>query len=118
MKRSAAVNLGVVGALGVAFSGCGEEETVYCTDANQVVVENQFCGDDDDGGGSAFFLWYGGRVGNPSLSKGQRVPAGGETVSSLDKSTIRNKGGFGKSAGSGVGRTVSRGGFGGFGGGG
>jgi hypothetical protein len=117
-RCSAAVELGLVGVLAAALQGCGEEETVYCTDRDGVVVENRRCGDDRVGGSPFFFLWYGGGAGNPLLSRGQRVPAGGERVASTDKPAIQSRGGFGTSRAGGVGRSVSRGGFGGFSGGG
>ncbi|CAA9539390.1 MAG: hypothetical protein AVDCRST_MAG30-4577 [uncultured Solirubrobacteraceae bacterium] len=110
-RRSAAVKLALVPLLASAFTGCGgdDEETAYCVDENDVVVENRFCEDDRVSGG--FFLFYGG-IGGARL--GSRVPAGGDRVRASNKAEIARRGGFGGSSRpGGVGRSVSGSGSGG-----
>lgn len=104
MKRSKAVNLAVVPLLAAAFSACGttqKEETAYCVDKNDEVVENRSC----DGNNSGFFWFYGAG----GLNRGARVPAGGERINSTDRVAVAQRGGFGAtSSDSGVGRSTGR----------
>lgn len=104
MKRSRAVSLACVSALAAAFTGCGgEEDTAYCVDREDRVVDNDQCGDERRGGGLGYFWLFGGRGG---FVRGDRV-SGGERVSSLNKPELASRGGFGGSAGAGgVGRSV------------
>ena len=104
-KSSRAVRLGVVPLLAAAFlAGCGdeEEETAYCVDQNDEVVENRYCDDDDRG---AYFWYFGGG----SYIAGQRVKSGTK-ISTLDKAALAKRGGFGSasSSGGGVGKTFAR----------
>ena len=112
MKRSTAVNLGLVAGFATAFSGCGEE-TAYCVDDNDQVVENQFCGDEDNGGDNNHFWVFGGAAigGGKAIKKGTKL-AGGSKILSTNKSALTSRGGFGSKGGStsGVGRS-SGGGF-------
>lgn len=107
MKRSNAVNLGLVAAFATAFTGCGEEETAYCVDQNDEVVENNQCGDEYSGGDNSHFWVYGaaGVGGAKAIKKGSKI-AGGSRILSTNKSAITSRGGFGSSGGStsGVGR--------------
>ncbi len=113
MKRSTAVNLGLVAGFATAFSGCGEEETAYCVDENDQVVENTFCGDENFGGDDRHFWVYGAAAlgGGKAIKKGAKL-AGGTKIVSTNKAAITARGGFGSSGGStsGVGRS-SGGGF-------
>lgn len=112
MKRSTAVNLGLVAGFATAFSGCGEE-TAYCVDENDQVVENTFCGDENFGGDDRHYWVYGATAlgGAKAIKKGAKL-AGGTKIVSTNKSAITSRGGFGSSGGStsGVGRS-SGGGF-------
>jgi hypothetical protein len=112
LKRSTAVNLGLVAGFATAFSGCGEE-TAYCVDDNDQVVENSFCGDETFGGDNDHYWIYGGAAlgGSKAIKKGTKL-AGGSKIVSTNKSAITSRGGLGSSGGStsGVGR--STGGFG------
>ena len=115
--RSKAVSLGVVPLLAVAFTGCeDDEETAYCVDSQDQVVQNEYCGDDVDGGGGGYFFFFTG-VGN-SYKLGSKIDrTKGSRISSLDKSAVRSRsGGFGSSAKGGVGRTTAGTGGGGSGG--
>ena len=107
MKRSNAVNLGLVAAFATAFTGCGEEETAYCVNENDQVVENSFCGDEYSGGDRDHFWVYGAAAvgGSKAIKKGTKL-AGGSKILSTNKSALTARGGFGSSGGStsGVGR--------------
>jgi hypothetical protein len=108
-RSSQAVGLSVVPLLAASFlAGCGEEETAYCVDQDDQVVENRLCDDEYDGvGAPGLFFWYFGGVGG--LRVGQRVPAGGERISASDRAALARRGGFGsRSTGEGVGRSVPR----------
>ncbi len=92
MKRSKNVNLVVVPLIAAAFlSGCGgEEETAYCVDENDVVVENRHCESGTNGG----FFWFFGGAG---LGRGS-IAGAGERINSTDKAALAKRGGFGSSA--------------------
>jgi hypothetical protein len=102
VKRSRQVTLAVVPVLAAAFAGCDDEdETAYCVDQNDVVVENRYCEDERTSGG---FFWF---FGGAALVRGQRVPTGGERIRANDRDALARRGGFGSSARSGgVGRPV------------
>ena len=90
MKRSQVVTLGTVGALAAAFSGCGDDETAYCIDKNEEVVENTHC-DNDTGGGS--YVWF---FSNGSYSRGASVAGeSGERVPASNKAALASRNGFG-----------------------
>ena len=114
-RSSTAVRLSIVPLLAASFlAGCGDdEETAYCVDENDEVVENRYCDDEYDGvsTGGAFF-WYFGATG--ALKRGQRV-SGGDRVSASDRAALAQRGGFGSrsSSSSGVGKSFSSGGSGG-----
>lgn len=105
------MNLGLVAAFATAFTGCGDEETAYCVDQNDQVVENNFCGDQFSGGDNNHFWIYGtaaGLAGGKAIKKGTKLAAGAGAakIASTNKSAITARGGFGSSGGStsGVGR--------------
>jgi hypothetical protein len=103
---SKAVTLTITPVLAAAFVGCDDEETAYCVNAQDEVVENQHCGDEDDGGSSAFFWYYGGRaIGGADIRRGTRLTGGSARIVSTDKAAIKSRGGFGSSqGGSSIGR--------------
>jgi hypothetical protein len=109
-RSNQAVGLSVVPLLAASFlAGCGDEdETAYCVDREDRVVENRYCDDETDGvTGGGLFFWYFGGVGG--LRVGQRVPAGGERISAGDRAALARRGGFGsRSSGEGVGRSIPR----------
>lgn len=110
-KRSnKAIALGAVPLVAAAFiAGCGDDdETAYCTDENDVVVDNSYCDDDfnNNGGGGVFFWAFVG--GGTSYGRGQKISKAASKIASTNKSALAQKGGFGsKSGASGVGRSVS-----------
>jgi hypothetical protein len=110
MRKSRAVPIVTLSAMALAFQACGEDETAYCVDANDEVVENQNCDRAGNGlGGGVFFWMFGSRLGGRVPQRGERIS--GERVNPLDKATLQSKGGFGSSARpGGIGRTVSAGG--------
>ena len=116
--RSKAVPLLAVPLLAVAFTACGEDEdeTAYCVDENDQIVDNENCDDEaysGGGGGGAFFWFYGGNVSGGRYVKGAKL-TGGDRVSASNVAEIARRGGFGSSSrgttASGVGRSVSSGG--------
>ena len=106
---STAVRLSIVPLLAASFlAGCGDdEETAYCVDENDEVVENRYCDDEYDGTSNAgVFFWYFGASGS-NIRRGQRV-SGGERVSASDRAALAKRGGFGsRSSSGGVGKSVS-----------
>jgi hypothetical protein len=111
LKKSTAVNLGLVAGFATAFSGCGE--TAYCVDQNDQVVENTFCGNETFGGDNDHYWIYGGAAlgGAKAIKKGTKL-AGGSKIVSTNKSAITSRGGLGSSGGSTSGIGRSTGGFG------
>ena len=119
--RSSAVKLTVVPVLAAAFlAGCGEEEeeTAYCVDATETVVENENCDREyDRGGGGGFFWFFAGAGLGRGFRPGSRV-AGlpGSRVGAGDRAALAQRGGFGSRSrsggvGRGTGRTIGGGGF-------
>jgi len=123
-RRSTAVRLTVVPVLAAAFlAGCGEEEeeTAYCVDGTDTVVENQNCDreyDQGGGGGGGFFWFFAGAGLGRGFGPGSRVGGlQGDRVRASDRSALARRGGFGSRARSGgVGRGTGSPGAGGFGG--
>jgi hypothetical protein len=110
--RSTSVKLLIVPLLAGAFTGCAgeEQETAYCVDDNNTVVDNANCDDDRVNPG---FFWFFGGFGAARI--GQTLPRGGERIRASDKTALARRGGFGsRSSSRGVGRPVgSAGGTGG-----
>jgi hypothetical protein len=103
--------------LALAFTACGgDDDTAYCVDQNDQIVENQYCDDDARSGGSSFFWFYGGSLVNGNrYATGQRLK-GGSRVAASNIAENARRGGFGSSSGSkasGVGRASSSGSSGG-----
>jgi hypothetical protein len=108
-RCSKAVGLGIVPVLAASFlAGCAEEEeTAYCVDENDRVVENRYCEEEGDRGGVGVvpFFWYFG-TGGATYTRGQTVPGGGERIRASDRAALARRGGFGTRSSSpdGVGR--------------
>jgi hypothetical protein len=113
-RRSRNVALVAVPVLALAFSACGDDDdTAYCVDESDRIVENQSCDEDanrgSSGGGGAFFWYYGG--GGGRLTPGTRLK-GGDRVAASNIAENARRGGFGsgsKPSASGVGRSSSSG---------
>jgi hypothetical protein len=115
-RRSRDVALVAVPVLALAFSACGsDDDTAYCVDKNDRIVENRYCDDEavrgNNGGGGAailpFFWYYGG--GGGRLAPGTRL-TGGERVAASNIAENARRGGYGSSSrgsASGVGRAAS-----------
>ena len=110
-RRSRDVALVAVPVLALAFTACGgDDDTAYCVDQNDQIVENRYCDDDARTGGSSFFWLYGG-----SLLSGSRYATGarlkgGERVAASNIAENARRGGFGsgsRTSASGVGRAAS-----------
>ena len=109
--RSRDVALVAVPVLALAFTACGgDDDTAYCVDQNDQIVENQYCDDDARTGGSGFFWLYGGSLLNGNrYATGQRLK-GGEKVAASNVAENARRGGFGsssKTSASGVGRAAA-----------
>jgi hypothetical protein len=113
-RRSRDVALVALPALALAFSACGgDEDTAYCVDENDQIVENQYCddeayADDDDNVGGFFFWYYGGSVVGGRVVRGAKV-RGGDRVSASNVAENVRRGGFGSSSrnSGGVGRPTA-----------
>ena len=100
--------------LAIAFAACGDEdESAYCVDQNDQIVENRYCDDEayaGNGGGGSFFWFYGGSpVRGSSYVPGTRLK-GGDKVAASNVAENARRGGFGsssKTGASGVGRSVA-----------
>ena len=112
--RSRAVSLMAVPVLAIAFAACGDDDdSAYCVDQNDQIVENRYCDDEayaGNGGGGAFFWFYGGSpVRGSSYATGTKLK-GGDKVAASNVAENARRGGFGSSgrgSASGVGRAVS-----------
>ncbi len=106
-RSSKTVALGVLPVMATAFlAGCGgEDETAYCTDQNDVVVENSYC-DDDFNNNGYFWAFVAGSAGT-SLKKGSKVTKAASKIAASNKAALAAKGGFGSKSSSGVGRSVA-----------
>ena len=111
-RRSRDVALVAVPVLALAFTACGGgDDTAYCVDQNDRIVENRQCDDDAVHGGSSFFWLYGGSlIGGGRAVPGTRV-SGGDRVAASNIAENARRGGFGssgsRSSASGVGRVAS-----------
>jgi hypothetical protein len=112
--RSRAVPLMAVPVLAIAFTACGDDDdSAYCVDENDQIVENRYCDDEayaGNGGGGAFFWFYGGSpVRGSSYAPGTKLK-GGDKVAASNVAENARRGGFGASGrtgASGVGRSVA-----------
>jgi len=108
--RSRDVALVAVPIFAFAFSACGGNDSAYCVDKNDRIVENRYCDDNTYTGAPGYFWYYGGHVGNGArFAPGQRI-SGGDRVSTTDVAENARRGGFGSSSrtsSSGVGRSVA-----------
>ena len=112
-RRSRDVALVAVPMLAFAFTACGgDNDTAYCVDQSDRIVENRNCDDDAVRGGSSFFWLYGASAlsGNRYVT-GTRLK-GGDRVAASNIAENARRGGFGSSSGSktsasGVGRAAA-----------
>lgn len=77
----------------LSLSGCASDpdENVYCTDANDVVVSNEFC-DDSRGHSGAYFV----HVTPHTYSHGSKIPAGASSRAAFNDPAGRASIGAGK----------------------
>jgi hypothetical protein len=98
--------------LALAFTACGgDDDTAYCVDKNDQIVENRYCDDEARGGGGGFFWFYGGSlVSGNRYGPGARLK-GGDRVAASNIAENARRGGFGSSSrgksASGIGRSSS-----------
>jgi hypothetical protein len=101
-RRSRDVALVAVPVLAIAFTGCGGNDTAYCVDKSDRIIENRYCDNTTSG---SYFWYYGGRGSN--FSPGQRL-TGGDRVPTSNIAENARRGGFGSGAkAGGVGRSVA-----------
>lgn len=112
-RRSRDVALVAVPVLALAFGACGgDEDTAYCVDENDQVVENRYCDEEATNAGlypGAFFWYYGGSVASGKLVRGAKLKGGSKVVSTNIAENVK-RGGFGSSSkpsASGVGRVAA-----------
>ena len=108
-RRSRDVALVAVPVLALAFGACGDDDTAYCVDQSDRIVENRYCDNDAFTGGGSYFWYYGGRAGGGRFVPGTRL-TGGDRVSTSNIAENARRGGFGSSSrtsSSGVGRSVA-----------
>ena len=103
-RRSRDVALYVVPLLAAAVtSACGGNDSAYCVDRNQQIVENRYC----DTYTNSNYFWYYGAHHASGVHLGSRL-SGGTAVVSTNISENIKRGGFGSSSKSGgVGRSVA-----------
>lgn len=113
-RRSRDVALVAVPVLALAFSACGgDDDTAYCVDKEDKIVENRYCDENavnsNNGSGLGvvpFFWYYGG--GGGRLTPGTRL-TGGDRVAASNIAENARRGGYGSSSrtsASGVGRAA------------
>jgi hypothetical protein len=110
-RRSRDVALVAVPVLAFVFTACGSDnDTAYCVDQSDRIVENRNCDDDATRGGSSFFWLYGGSaIGGNRYVPGTRL-SGGDRVAASNIAENARRGGFGSSGSSkssGVGRAAA-----------
>jgi hypothetical protein len=65
-----------------------EDGHFYCSDANGIVVDEDYCDDSNGGGGGYFFAYMGSSVhGNHSYPVGSRLPAGHQRFAVTDRAS-------------------------------
>lgn len=99
--------------LALAFIGCGDDqadETAYCIDQNDQVVQNRYCENVPSGDLGSGYIWFYDTSGS-RYHAGSRISrsAGGERIPAGNKAAVTSRGGFGSSARSsgGVGRATA-----------
>jgi hypothetical protein len=109
-RRSRDVALVAVPVLAFVFTACGSDnDTAYCVDQSDRIVENRQCDDDAVRGGSSFFWLYGAHAAGNRFATGSRL-SGGSRVAASNIAENARRGGFGSSGSSkagGVGRAAA-----------
>lgn len=106
-RSSKTIALGAMPAMALAFlAGCGEEETAYCVDVEDNVVENSYCDDDFDGNNGYFWAFVAGSS-SSKIVKGSKIKKAASKIAASNTAALASKGGFGSKSSSGVGRSVA-----------
>jgi hypothetical protein len=109
-RRSRDVALVAVPVLAAVFTACGgNNDTAYCVDQSDRIVENRSCDDDAVRGGGSFFWLYGAHAAGNRYVSGTRL-TGGDRVAASNIAENARRGGFGSSGSSkasGVGRAAA-----------
>lgn len=102
-RSSKTIALGALPVMAAAFlAGCGDDETAYCVDQTDTVVENSYCDDDFDNTHYWAFIGGGG-----TYVKGSKIKKASSKIAASNKAALAKKGGFGAAAGAGIGRAVA-----------
>ena len=100
-RRSRDVALVALPVLALAFSACGgeDDDTAYCVDENDQIVENRYCDEEatNDGAYPGAFFWYYGATTGGKLVKGAKLKGGDKVISTNVAENVR-RGGFGSSS--------------------
>ncbi len=80
--------------LAAAFAACGGNDSAYCVDRSNTIVENRYC---DSYNNPGYFWYYGGHAANGAYRTGARI-SGGDRVVSTNVAENARRGGFGSSA--------------------
>lgn len=106
-RRSREVALLAVPVLAAAFAACGgNNDSAYCVDRFDRIVENRYC--DDFVNNPGYYWYYGGHVGHGGYRTGA-ILTGGSRVADTNVSENIKRGGFGSSSRSssgGIGRST------------
>jgi hypothetical protein len=105
-RRSRELSLLAVPVLAAAFAACGGNDSAYCVDRTDRIVENRYC--DDYINNPGYYWYYGGHVAHNGYRTGALI-GGGNRVSTANVSENIKRGGFGSSSHSsegGVGRST------------
>lgn len=95
-RKARTVGIATLSALALTFQGCGEDETAYCVDEFDAVVDNQNCYDEEDGRTRGYFWVFGGSYAG-KLKKGSKIK-GGQKILASNRAALQSRGGFGSSA--------------------
>ena len=105
--RSREVALVSVPLLAFAFGACGGNNTAYCVDRNDRIVENRYCDQTAFNGTPGYFWYYGGHASGGHYVTGTRLASGSRVASTNIAENVK-RGGFGSSghSSSGIGHST------------
>ena len=104
-RSSKTIALGALPVMAAAFlAGCGDDETAYCVDPTDTVVDNRYCNDDFDNNHYWAFIGAGSAS---KIVKGSKIKGAKAKIASSDKTSLAKRGGFGAATAAGVGVAVA-----------
>jgi hypothetical protein len=99
MKRSSAVQIGLLATLAATLVSCSRNTAQRCVDSQNIVVDERYCRDSVSSGYTPYHWYYGGTRGYAPI--GSRM-SGGSTVAPSPGTSRGIFGGTGSSHGGGV----------------